>query len=597
MDELMRQIYVDMYGINKINTRQFIDPIEMKPLDLKKSDPNQGPSSLVPSKYNLMPVYDPADQLVYDQYGEMGPPVPPVMFDNMSPMFGESGVEKDGKLPKPQNLDDVQQTLANAQVLNKDAQPGLLDNYTIEFLNKETEDLPNISKANDSSDQDQIKNKNIFNNIKGFFQGKEKGEDKKKPDKAELYYAMSMGQNLGATISNMLQDSPPVISLQKNYLKRQKMDPTIYRNIMEDINEGVAMQTRKLREGAGQMSDFLVGTAATGVGLNRAIQKLGEQARQDLAKTTAMNTQIANQEIAGLSETLNKEKLINYQNKQQHAAQKQAALSDNMSNMNKIMRGFADYQYKKDLMNKQQTILDEQVADQNKLNALTAMITLNKSVKSDPSYRQGYIEAINTEREVRSKALEDEYGIKFSDITEEKITKENEELNNLKSLKLSNEKEFEDLQSEYRGLLLTPDSYNKILAQKRLAENLPEDPTKNEELWESIPENEKINMLIQMREETDDFATDEEKKQFQTVSELFKKNEKERIANEENINSLQESIDKDLNMLEKRNIAFKNIDYKEIKKNYELSTGIVPTAEIYKELYSLTQKSMKDNRE
>ena len=129
MDELMRQIYASMYGINnQSDTRQFIDPIKMQSKDFRKlsylADPNQGPSSLVPSKYNLMPVYDPADQLVYDQYGEMGPPIPPVMFDNMSPMFGESGVEEDGKLPKPQNLDDVQQALANAQVLNKDAQPG-----------------------------------------------------------------------------------------------------------------------------------------------------------------------------------------------------------------------------------------------------------------------------------------------------------------------------------------------------------------------------------------------------------------------------------------------------------------------------------------
>jgi hypothetical protein len=375
------------------------------------------------------------------------------------------------------------------------------------------------------------------------------------------------------------------------------MDPTIYRNVMEDIKEGVAMQTRKLREGAGQMSDFLVGTAATGVGLNRAIQKMGEGARQDLAKTTAMNTQIANQEIAGLSETLNKEKLINYQNKQQHAAQKQAALSDNMSNMNKIMRGFADYQYKKDLMNKQQKILDEQVADQNKLNALTAMISLNQNVKSDPSYRQGYIDVINTEKEAIDKGLEDKYGVKLSDITAENMANKQTELDNFKKLKLSNEKEFEDLQSENRGLLLTPDSYNKILAQKRLAENLPEDPTKNEELWESIPENEKINMLIQMREEADDFATDEERKQFQTAAGLFKKNEKERLANEENISSLQGSIDKDINMLEKRNIAYKNMDFKEIKKNYDLSYGIIPTSEIYKQLYSLTEKSMKDNRE
>lgn len=204
---------------------------------------------------------------------------------------------------------------------------------------------------------------------------------KGKLDKPELYYAMSMGQNLGATISNLLQDSQPVMSLQKNYLKRQKMDPTIYRNTMEDIKEGVAMQTRKLREGAGQMSDFIKGTAATGVGLNRAIQKLGEQARQDLARTTAMNTQIANQELSGLSETLNKEKLFNYQQKQQFAAQKQATLSNNMSNMNKIMRGYADYQYKKDKMNKQQQYMKDYVERQDKMNAIKTALDYQQQIK------------------------------------------------------------------------------------------------------------------------------------------------------------------------------------------------------------------------
>ena len=205
------------------------------------------------------------------------------------------------------------------------------------------------------------------------------------PDK---YYASQLGILGGSLIGNMLQQPPPNISLKKTFLKRQKNDPSIMKNIMEDIQEGAAASTRRLREQTGQTSDFIAGSTALGANLNRAIQKMGESARQNQAQTTAMNTQIANQELAGLAETLNKEQLLNFGNQQQFAQMKQSALSSNLSEIGKAIRGYSDFKYKQDMMDKQQQYMKDYVERQDKLNTAIASAQLFQKMKSDPNYIQ-----------------------------------------------------------------------------------------------------------------------------------------------------------------------------------------------------------------
>lgn len=208
------------------------------------------------------------------------------------------------------------------------------------------------------------------------------------PLTAQQYFSLVRNIQTGSLLNNLVQPPPPTIQNPLTHLERISLDRGVIDTTTQQIAEQQANAYRNLRENVSQGSDFMRGANAINQGAMEAQRAAGTQYAEMNNQEAQMNNQIANQEQQIQDQQNQQEQAQNYEIQAQAQAQKNAAISGNLSELSKAAKEEAQYNVSEQNQLRQEAY-DKGWIDQNtKLNLLNLAHNIGMGYQQSPEYQK-----------------------------------------------------------------------------------------------------------------------------------------------------------------------------------------------------------------
>jgi hypothetical protein len=215
--------------------------------------------------------------------------------------------------------------------------------------------------------------------------GKKKGYDADKA--ARRYHAGMLAMDAATLFSNAIQQPPPRLSVEKTYFQPYDLDTTPFDTARKNLGANLNMAFRHAREGASQQADLsriassLATTGARGLG------NIADKERQALDKERMMNIELTNKGVALRDQQQDRERMLNWERMAKFAMQKGDTLGKNLTSVKQSIKNMADYDIKKDHIDKMEAYSKEQTDKQNEISKAALKISLYDQLKGSSGYK------------------------------------------------------------------------------------------------------------------------------------------------------------------------------------------------------------------
>ena len=207
-------------------------------------------------------------------------------------------------------------------------------------------------------------------------------------DNAQLYHSLMLGTDIGMLINNLRQQPPPRQDFSRTGLSRVDVDLTPYDLQRSKFQEIANRSFRKGRESLGQASDMMKMTQGLAVKGQEALRDVGSAESQAINKERLANIDISNKEQMINDQQRDKEMQTNYGLMAQFYNQRSDAISKSIGAIKQDFRNMADYDIKKDYIDRTERLSREQAKRQDAISAIVALKDLAPNLESDPLYRK-----------------------------------------------------------------------------------------------------------------------------------------------------------------------------------------------------------------
>ena len=221
--------------------------------------------------------------------------------------------------------------------------------------------------------------------------GKETYKTKGK-DNAQLYHSLMLGTDIGMLINNLRQQPPPRQDFSRTGLSRVDVDLTPYDLQRSKFQEIANRSFRKGRESLGQASDMMKMTQGLAVKSQEALRDVGSAESQAINKERLANIDISNKEQMINDQQRDREMQTNYNLMAQFYNQRSDAISKSIGAIKQDFKNMADYDIKKDYIDRTERLSREQAKRQDAISAIVALKDLAPSLESDPLYKKQVLE-------------------------------------------------------------------------------------------------------------------------------------------------------------------------------------------------------------
>jgi hypothetical protein len=243
-------------------------------------------------------------------------------------------------------------------------------------------DISTLGTDTDDPDDPKSDTQKAYENL-----GKETYKTKGK-DNAQLYHSLMLGADIGMLINNLRQQPPPRQDFSRTGLSRVDVDLTPYDLQRSKFQEIANRSFRKGRESLGQASDMMKMTQGLAVKGQEALRDVGSAESQAINKERLANIDISNKEQMINDQQRDKEMQTNYNLMAQFYNQRSDAISKSIGAIKQDLRNMADYDIKKDYIDRTERLSREQAKRQDAISAIVALKDLAPSLENDPLYKK-----------------------------------------------------------------------------------------------------------------------------------------------------------------------------------------------------------------
>lgn len=203
---------------------------------------------------------------------------------------------------------------------------------------------------------------------------------------ARDYFNLIKGIDSGALINNMMQAPPPNIQMPLTHLQRVQLDRGQIDNMAEQTREQQAAAFRNLRENVTQASDFMRGVEAINKSSAEGQRQVGAEYANMNNQEMQMNNQIANQEQQTQDAQNLQEQMTNYELQAKAKAEKNAAITSNLTEIKKDSMAEAQYNIMQQDQMRQQSYDKDYIDRDTNLKLLQMKREASSDYQNKPEY-------------------------------------------------------------------------------------------------------------------------------------------------------------------------------------------------------------------
>ena len=218
----------------------------------------------------------------------------------------------------------------------------------------------------------------------------DQNDTQKKPIDPVQAAILANAATIGASmVNNQLQTPPPKMQSFMPTMQRMQLDTTALDERKKDIVDTRSNMLKMLRTQTGQMSDLMRGALAVQSNTQKEQDKIAAAKQQAIAQNKAINTEIANKENLLRTEIKNKDLQVNQANAREFALRKSQALSDNLTQLNALIAGQAQYSKDLEFKEKQEELQRLSLETNLELQAGISKFITDKDYKTSQQYISG----------------------------------------------------------------------------------------------------------------------------------------------------------------------------------------------------------------
>ena len=213
---------------------------------------------------------------------------------------------------------------------------------------------------------------------------------------ARDYFGFIKAADASSLINNLMQAPPPTIQTPLTHLERLRLDRAPIDNIKTQQQEQQATSFRNLREGVAQGSDLMRGIEAISKQGNEAARQTGAMYGEMNNQEMQANNQIVNQEQQIQDGQNMQEQTMNYDIQAKAQAEKNAAVTSNLSELKKDFMVEAQYNIQQQDQMRQQAYDKEYLDKSTKIKMLGIQHEASKDYNKTDEYQAGRMQHLNT---------------------------------------------------------------------------------------------------------------------------------------------------------------------------------------------------------